>query len=143
MVISKVQAKEWYPLEMAVSSAWEYHGGPVWAGITSSTYDSMRSVAGCLTPSGRLPSVFRCLEARNDSRDGALRISLAVALVVSAISSVVVSRVVGRVPFQLWSKLEPLLSQGQTLRCSAWVQEKLKALGPIGTGQEDLESVLP
>ena len=91
LVISGVQAEEWAPLEMVVYSAWGDHGGPVWAGITSSSYDHMRSSAGCLIPSGRLHSVFRCLEARNNIRDGALRIYLAVALAVAAKPSAGVS----------------------------------------------------
>ena len=38
-------------------------------------------------PPVRIPSVFCCLEARNDRRDGALRISLVVSLAVPARSS--------------------------------------------------------
>ena len=87
LVISGVQAEAWGILEMAVSSALGDHGGLVWAGIPSSTYDYMRAVDGCLTPYGRLTSVFHCLEARNNRRDDALRISLAVALTVAARSA--------------------------------------------------------
>ena len=60
----------------------------MWAGILLSTYDCIRDAAGCLIPSGRIPNVFRCLEARNGRRDGALRILLEVALDVSTRSSV-------------------------------------------------------
>ena len=73
---------------MEVSSAWGDHKGPVWAVITYSTYDCMRAAAGCLTLSASLTSVFRCLEAKNDRRDGALSIYLAVALAVAARSSI-------------------------------------------------------
>ena len=88
VVIFGVQAKAWGPLEMVVSSDWGNHRGPMWDIIPSSAYDCMRATYGFLTPSGKLPSIFRCLEARNDRRGGALRISLAVALSVSARSSV-------------------------------------------------------
>ena len=37
-VISGVQAYEWAPLDMAVSNASGDHGGPVLAGMPSSTY---------------------------------------------------------------------------------------------------------
>ena len=36
VVISGLQSKAWGPLEMAVSSAWGYHGGLVWVGMPSS-----------------------------------------------------------------------------------------------------------
>ena len=87
-VISGVQAEAWGPLDMAVSEASGDHGGPVWAGMPSSTYVFRRHTAGCFTPSGRPPSVFLYLLARNDMREGASRISLAVALAVAARSSV-------------------------------------------------------
>ena len=48
----------------------------------------IRATAGCLTPSGRPPSVFRYLIARNDKREGALSISLEVALAVAGSLSV-------------------------------------------------------
>ena len=66
VVISGLQAQVWDPLDMAVSSAWGDHRGPVWAGIPSSTYDCMRAEAGCLTRFNRLTIAFCCLEARND-----------------------------------------------------------------------------
>ena len=86
--ISGVQAEAWSPLDMAVFSAWGDRGGPVWAGISSSTYNCMRDAAICLTLFDRILSVFCCLEASNNRRDGALRIYLAVALAVAARSSV-------------------------------------------------------
>ena len=45
MIISGVQAEAWGTLEMAVSSALGDHGGPVWAGIPSSTYDCMKAAS--------------------------------------------------------------------------------------------------
>ena len=87
-VISGVHAQAGGPLERAVSKASVDHGGPVWEGIPSSPYLWRRAAAGCFTPSGRPPSVFLCLLARNDRREGASRISLAVALAVAARSSV-------------------------------------------------------
>ena len=86
-VVSMVQAESWAPLEMAVSNASRDHGGPVWAGMPSYTYLFRRAAAGCVAPSGRPPSVFLCLLARNDKMEGASRISLAVALAVAARSS--------------------------------------------------------
>ena len=91
VVIYRIQDEAWGPLEMTVSSACIYHGGPVWAVIPSSTYDCMRSTAVCITPSDRLTSVFYLLEARNNRRDGALRIYLAFALSIATRSSVGVS----------------------------------------------------
>ena len=88
VVIYRVQADAWGPLEMAVAKASVDHGSPVWAGMPSSTYIWRRAAAGCFTSVGRPLSVFLCLLARNDKREGALRISLAVALDVSARSSV-------------------------------------------------------
>ena len=73
---------------MDVPSAWGDHGGLVCAGISSSTYDYMRSTAGCLTPSDSITSVFHCLEARNNRRYVLISISLAVSLAVAARSSV-------------------------------------------------------
>ena len=87
-VISRVHAGAWGPLEMSVSKASVDHGGPVWAGMPSSTYFLRRATAGCFAPSGRPPSVFLCLLARNDRREGASRISLAVALAVAVRSSI-------------------------------------------------------
>ena len=87
-VISGVQDEAWAPLEMSVSNASGYHGGPVWAGMPSSKYFWRRAAVGCFTPLGRPPSVSLCLLARNDKREGALRISLAVALAIDARSSV-------------------------------------------------------
>ena len=83
VVISGVQAEALGPLDMSISSAWGDHRGIVWEGTPYSTYDCMRDAAGCLPPSGRLPSVFCCLEARNNRSDVSLRIFLAVALAVS------------------------------------------------------------
>ena len=88
VVISEVQAEAGGPLEMAVSISWGDHGGLVWEGIPSSTYDCIRDADGCLTPSSMLTSVFRCLEASNNRRDGALKLFLVVALAIAARSSV-------------------------------------------------------
>ena len=77
-----------WPLGDAVSSAWRDHGGRVCTGMPSSKYGQIRSAVGCVTPSGRPPSVFRCLLERSYRREGALRIYLAVALAIAAISSV-------------------------------------------------------
>ena len=52
-VISGVQAEAWGPLEMAVSKASGYHGGPVWAGMPFSTNFCRRSTPGCFAPSVR------------------------------------------------------------------------------------------
>ena len=48
---------------------------------------------------------------------------------------------VGRVHVPSWRKAGPLLYQGQTLRCLAWVQEKVKVPGTIEMGLEDMEWV--
>ena len=57
--------------------------GSVCAGIPFSIYDCMRDADRLLTRSIRITSVFCCLEARNDRRDGPLRIFLEVALAVA------------------------------------------------------------
>ena len=87
-VISGLQSEAWGPLEMAVSKASGDHGGPVWAGVPSSTYVWRRAATGCFTLLGRPTSVLLCLLVRNNKREGALRISLAVALAVADRSSV-------------------------------------------------------
>ena len=47
----------------------------------------------------------------------------------------------GRLLVPSWYKAEPLLSQGQTLRCLAWVQEEVRVPETIGMGEEEPESV--
>ena len=113
-------------------------GGAVWSGMPYSTYFWRRSVVGCFTPSGRPPSVFLCLLARNYRREGASRISLMVALAVADRSFVgELTGGGGRVPVPLWRKAEPLQSLVRMLRCQARVQEEVGMPEPGGLGEEE------
>ena len=80
LTIYRVNAKAWGSFARAVSSARLDHGGTVWTGIPSSTYEYRRSADRCLTASGSVTSVFLSLKTRKDRRYGVQCSYLVVAL---------------------------------------------------------------